>query len=86
MYEETICIANATGLHARPASKLVEVCSKYKSAIELHVGEKAVNAKSIMSVLTAGVGSGTEVTLKVSGEDEGAASLAVSEYLHNLPD
>lgn len=86
MREEMILIANMTGLHARPAAKLVEVSSKFTSSVELIAGEKTVNAKSILTVLSSGINAGAEVELKVAGEDEDEAFAAVSEYLHNLPD
>ena len=86
MLEEKVVIANATGLHARPAAKLVETCNPFKSSVTLLAGEKQVNAKSIMSVLMGSIGTGTEVTVRVEGEDEETAFAAVSEYLHNLPD
>ena len=41
MYEETITVTNTEGLHARPASKLVEIAGKYKSNIEIvHKGRE----------------------------------------------
>ena len=86
MREETIVISNTTGLHARPAAKLVEASSKFSSAITITAGEKRIDAKSILNVLSAGVNSGTEVVLSVSGDDEDEAFAAVSDYLHHLPD
>ena len=86
MYEETITVTNTEGLHARPASKLVEIAGKYKSNIEnVHKG-KAVNAKSILSIMGAGVYTGAEIVLRVEGEDEAEAAPVLSEYLNNLPD
>ena len=37
MYTEKIVIKNKTGLHARPASELVELSSKFQSEIILMV-------------------------------------------------
>ncbi len=86
MYEEDIVVRNAEGLHARPAAKLVEIAGKYKSNIEIVHKGKAVNAKSILAILGAGVYTGSEVVLRIEGEDEEAAAAELSEYMNNLPD
>lgn len=86
MYEETIVIRNAEGLHARPAAKLVELAGKYKSNVEVVHKGKAVSAKSILAILSAGIFTGAEVLLRVEGEDEAEAAPALSEYMNNLPD
>ena len=86
MYEEKITIQNQSGLHARPASELVEVSSKYDSDIILVHEDDEINAKSIISVLSGCILPGMEVLLQVEGSDEQEAAQAVSALLHNLPD
>lgn len=86
MYEEKIVVTNAEGLHARPASKLVEIAGKYESNVEIVHKGKAVNAKSILAIMGAGVYTGSEVILRIEGPDEQAASVELSEYMNNLPD
>lgn len=86
MYEEKIVVNNAEGLHARPAAKLVELAGKYKSNVEIVHKGKAVNAKSILAIMGAGVYTGSEVILRIEGEDEKAAASELSEYMNNLPD
>ena len=86
MYEENIVIRNASGLHARPASQLVALANNYASDVEVVHGGKSVNAKSVLSVLTAGIYTGSEVVLRVSGPDEEVAAPALSEFMNNLPD
>nr|WP_073295719.1 HPr family phosphocarrier protein [Parolsenella massiliensis] len=86
MYEEKFVVNNAEGLHARPASKLVELAGKYESKVEVVYKGKAVNAKSILAIMGAGIYSGSEVLLRVEGPDEQAASAELSEYMSNLPD
>ena len=86
MYEEKITIQNQSGLHARQASELVEVSSKYDSDIILVHEDDEINAKSIISVLSGGILPGMEVLLQVEGSDEQEAAQAVSALLHNLPD
>ena len=63
-------ITNKTGLHARPAALLVQEANKFKSKITVRKGEKEVNAKSILGVLTLVASRGTRVTVNAEGEDE----------------
>ena len=70
MKQIEIVIHNRTGLHARPAKVLVNLAKQFKSDIRLQHGEKKANAKSMVSVLTLGVVSGSEVIVRVDGVDE----------------
>ncbi|MBM4282627.1 MAG: HPr family phosphocarrier protein [Deltaproteobacteria bacterium] len=67
-----VTIVNELGLHARAASKLVQIASR--SPVDLQIGrdEMMVNAKSIMGVLMLAASKGTELTLVATG-DEGPA-------------
>ena len=44
-----------TGIHARPATLLVQTASKFASDITLEYKGKSVNLKSIMGVMSLGV-------------------------------
>jgi multiphosphoryl transfer protein len=70
MKQIEIVIHNRTGLHARPAKVLVNLAKQFKSDIRLQHGEKKANAKSMVSVLTLGVVSGSEITVRADGVDE----------------
>lgn len=86
MFEKEIVINNKTGLHARPASELVELCGKFESEIILLSDEEEINAKSIISVLSGGVYQGTKLKLQVEGSDEETAGPQIVHLLENLPD
>ena len=45
-----------TGIHARPATLLVQAASKFGSDVNLEYNGKSVNLKSIMGVMSLGVG------------------------------
>jgi phosphocarrier protein HPr len=79
MISETITITNETGLHARPASVFVSTAAKFKSELMLQKGEKQVNAKSIMGVLSLGITKGTEIIISAQGPDEEDAVGALVE-------
>lgn len=75
----TIQIANEMG--ARPVAMLVQVASQYESKILVESGEKHVNAKSIMGMMTLGVSEGDCVTIIAEGADEEAAIAGIEKYL-----
>lgn len=73
MVSKQTTIINATGLHARPASVFVSEVKKYQSKITIRNVDKdsaPVKANSIMMVLAAGLGTGTNVEIAADGPDE----------------
>jgi phosphotransferase system HPr (HPr) family protein len=85
MPEITLTIQHAAGLHARPAALFVQTANKYRSAIKVQHGEREVNAKSIMGVLTLGASQGAVVTIRAEGEDatqalDGLQELVASNF------
>jgi len=76
MFEQIVEVCNPTGLHARPAAIFVQAASKFTSNIWIAQGEKKVNAKSIMGLMSLAVAQGTSVIIGADGEDE---QLAVKE-------
>lgn len=72
MYSQKVVVQNRTGLHARPASDFIACAGKFKSRITIkRVGEdEEANAKSIVMLLSLGLGQGTEIELTAKGEDE----------------
>lgn len=83
MIKRTITVNLSTGLEARPVAQLVQVASQFNSEIYVEVGEKRVNAKSIMGMMTLGLDAGEEVVLTANGEDEEAAMNSIEQYLSN---
>ena len=83
MPEVNITVQHPSGLHARPASVFVKTASQYKSDIRVVFGEKDVNAKSILSVLTLGANQGANITIKAEGEDSDQALKALTELIES---
>lgn len=48
MEQQSYVIIDETGIHARPATMLVQTASKFDSDIQLEYNAKKVNLKSIM--------------------------------------
>lgn len=70
-----------TGIHARPATLLVQTASKFNSDINLEYKGKSVNLKSIMGVMSLGVGQGADVSISCEGADESDAMAAIVETM-----
>ncbi|TSB47985.1 phosphocarrier protein HPr [Alkalicoccobacillus porphyridii] len=83
MAEKTFKITAETGIHARPATQLVNKAGQFSSDITLEYKGKSVNLKSIMGVMSLGVGQGAEVTIKAEGSDETDALSAIEEIIKN---
>jgi phosphocarrier protein len=78
MLEKELTVSNRLGLHARATAKLVQVVSAFRANATLVAKGREVNAKSIMGVMLLAAGQGTPVTVRVDGEDEGAALEAIT--------
>ncbi|MEM9622768.1 MAG: HPr family phosphocarrier protein [Pseudomonadota bacterium] len=77
-----LTLINPLGMHARAASKLVDVSKAFASDITLDKDGKAVDGKSIMALLMLGAAVDSELTLTVNGEDEDAAFTAVCDLVN----
>ena len=72
-----------TGIHARPATLLVQAASKFGSDVNLEYNGKSVNLKSIMGVMSLGVGQNADVTITAEGDDEKDALDAIADTMKN---
>nr|WP_263313726.1 phosphocarrier protein HPr [Mammaliicoccus sp. Marseille-Q6498] len=81
MEQNSYVIIDETGIHARPATMLVQTASKFDSDVQLEYNAKKVNLKSIMGVMSLGVGKDAEITIYAEGSDEKEAIEAITEIL-----
>ena len=72
MKKQDVEIKLKNGLEARPIALLVQVATQFDSRIYIQMGEKRVNAKSIMGMMTLILSEGDVVTVSAEGEDEDA--------------
>ena len=79
MIERELTVSNRLGLHARATAQLVQLLSACKSSATLTAKGREVNAKSIMGVMLLAAGQGTQVKLRVDGEDEADVADKVTE-------
>ena len=76
-----ITLENETGLHARPASALVQASQKYDSDIKIKKDGDLYNAKSMMSILSMGASQGTVLEFIIEGSDEESAYEEIKERI-----
>ncbi len=70
MPEITFVLKNKTGLHARPAAKLVETANRYACLIRIVTAAgREANGKSILGVLGLGAECEATITVRAEGED-----------------
>ena len=81
MQQRTVVIVNKLGLHARAASKFVNLAKRFASRIEVSNAGKCVDGKSIMSIMLLAASQGTEIDLRIDGDDEVDAMQAITELI-----
>lgn len=80
MKEFVYKIKDELGIHARPAGLLVKEISKYKSSAELECGTKTADGRKIFAVMSLGAKCGSEIKVKISGEDEETACESLKAF------
>lgn len=83
METKKVILKNESGLHARPASELAKIASKYQCTINLIVNGKIINAKSILNIMSAGIKTSSEIDIQCDGEDEKKALLEIEKAFKN---
>ena len=81
MLEKSMEIQLRNGLEARPVAVLVQIASQHESTVYIETKGKRVNAKSIMGMMTLGMGTGERITISADGTDETAALNGMERYL-----
>ena len=81
MIKTSVVVRSDRGFDGRPIALLVQKASQYASKVYIQVGEKNINAKSIMGMMSLTMGEGDEFTVVADGEDEEAAVAGVERFL-----
>jgi phosphocarrier protein len=76
-----VLINNQVGLHARPATFFIQKANEFKSSIWIEKGDRRVNAKSLLGVLSLGIVKGTTINIIADGSDEVEAINTLSELI-----
>lgn len=79
MVSKTFIIENPEGLHMRPAGVVAKEMGKFSSNVTIVFGDKRINAKSLINIISACIKKDAEVTFECDGEDEEAALAKIVE-------
>jgi len=83
MYEKRATITKQVGLHARPATFLIQKANEFKCSIWIEKDERRVNAKSLLGVLSLGVAKDSIISIIADGSDEIEAVDTLCELINS---
>ena len=81
MYSKEVVVRCEPGLHNKQATYFVQKANEFESSIWLESGNRKMNAKSLLGIMSLGIISGSTVTLSAVGADEEAAVTALDALL-----
>ena len=70
MIEATVTISNKVGIHARPASLLINMAKNYNCDVKLVKGDKSCDLKGIIGLMKLQCVMGDVITIMCDGKDE----------------
>jgi phosphocarrier protein len=76
-------IINALGLHARAATKLVQLAARFPCDVQVAREEQSANGKSVMGVLLLCGSRGTVIEVTATGERAQECVDAIGELIAN---
>ncbi len=81
MFSKEVVVRCESGLHNKQATYFVQKANEFDSSIWLESGNRKMNAKSLLGIMSLGIISGSAVTLSAVGSDEEAAVTALETLL-----
>ena len=81
MVQKKITVSIPKFDEARPVAEIVQTASRFNSTMYFISGSKKINAKSIMGMMSLGLGAGEKVTVVTDGSDEQIAMDEIEKYL-----
>ena len=81
MYIKEIVVRCESGLHNRQATYFVQKANEFESSIQLESGNRRMNAKSLLGIMSLSIVTGATVTLSAEGTDAEAAVNALEALL-----
>ena len=76
-------IINQLGLHARAATKLVQLATKFPCDVEVARGDQTANGKSVMGVLLLCGSKGTVIDVRAKGDRADECVKAIGDLIEN---
>ena len=81
MFSKEVVVRCESGLHNRQATYFVRKANEFESSIWLESGNRKMNAKSLLGIMSLGIVTGTTVTLSAIGPDAETAVNALDTLL-----
>ncbi len=79
--EEQLEIKGRLGLHARPAAKIAKALNGLQARVLIGRGDRLVDARSILDVLTLAASAGTKLRIVAEGQDAQEALRRIKSVL-----
>ncbi len=81
MYTKEVVVRCESGLHNQQATYFVQKSNEFDSRIWVESGNRKMNAKSLLGIMSLGIVTGATVTLCAEGADAQAAVDALEQLL-----
>ncbi len=75
---QTVVVNLENGLHLGPSSQIVQLAQKFGSELSIRKGERTVDAKSMLDLLTLAAEHGAQLELQARGADAVEALAAIN--------
>ena len=81
MFNKEVIVRCESGLHNKQATYFVQKANEFESSIWLESGNRKMNAKSLLGIMSLGIITGSTVMLSAAGNDAEAAVNALETLL-----
>ena len=81
MFSKEVVVRCESGLHNKQATYFVQKANEFDSSIWLESGNRKMNAKSLLGIMSLGIVTGATVVLSATGADAEAAVNALETLL-----
>jgi phosphocarrier protein HPr len=81
VFSKIFMIKNKFGLHARPSASFVQTASRFQSDIKVEKDGQVADGKSILDLMMLAAAQGTQIKIRVDGEDAQEALKALEELI-----
>ena len=81
MFNKEVVVRCESGLHNKQATYFVQKANEFESSIWLVSGNRKMNAKSLLGIMSLGIVTGSTVNLSAEGSDAEAAVNALDTLL-----
>lgn len=81
MINKEIVVRCESGLHNKQATYFVQKANEFECSVWIESGNRKMNAKSLLGIMSLGIVSGNTVNLVASGSDEESAIEALEALL-----